>query len=75
MRSEYAPWLTTNIKKSMNQRDYLKKKAIKTKSPVFHQAYKESRNMTNKTIKRAKSQYFYKTLTKTDITLKKCGSA
>ena len=29
VRSEYAPWLTSNIKKSMYHRDYLKKMAVK----------------------------------------------
>jgi hypothetical protein len=35
VRSEYAPWLTSNIKKSMYHRDYLKKMAIKHNSLII----------------------------------------
>ena len=33
VRSEYSPWLTSNITKQMRHRDYLKKQAIRTGSP------------------------------------------
>ena len=39
VRSEYAPWLTSNIKKNMYGRDYLKKMAIKHKSLHYHEAF------------------------------------
>lgn len=57
VRSTYAPWLTTGIRREMNQRDYLKKKAVKNRSESLHQAYKTKRNQVNKLIKSAKSLY------------------
>ncbi len=47
VRSEYAPWITENIKQTMRQRDFLKKKAVKTGSKQFHDAYKRTRNDLN----------------------------
>ena len=41
----------------MNQRDYLKKKAVKSKSKSLFKAYKAKRNSINKLIKSAKSNY------------------
>ena len=35
VRSTYAPWLTTDIRHEMNQREYLKKKGVKSKSKSF----------------------------------------
>ena len=57
VRSTYAPWLTTDIRHEMNQRDYLKKKAVKSKSKSLLKAYKAKRNSINKLIKSAKSNY------------------
>ena len=57
MRSTYAPWLTTDIRHEMNQRDYLKKKAVKSKSKSLSEAYKAKRNRVDKIIKSAKSSY------------------
>ena len=57
VRSTYAPWLTTDIRHEMNQRDYLKKKAVKRKSKIPSEAYKATRNRVNKIIKSAKSSY------------------
>ena len=56
VRSEYAPWLTSKIKKSMYHRDYLKKMAIKHNSLHYHKAFKTQRNKVNKIIK--ESKYF-----------------
>ena len=43
----------------MNRRDYLKKKAIKTNSTAFHNAYKSLRNEINKKINMyAKRDYY-----------------
>jgi hypothetical protein len=43
VRSQYAPWITNNIRQVMRQRDYLKKKAVKTGSKQFHDAYRRTR--------------------------------
>jgi hypothetical protein len=58
VRSEYAPWLTSNIKKRVYHRDYLKKMTIKHNSLHYHEAFKTQRNKVNKTIKESKSEYF-----------------
>ena len=47
VRSEYAPWLTESLKKSMYHRDYLRKMAVKHNSQYFNEAYKMQRNKVN----------------------------
>ena len=47
VRSKYVPWITENIKQTMRRRDFLKKKAVKTGSKQFHDAYKRTRNDLN----------------------------
>ena len=49
--------LTTDIRHEMNQRDHLKKKAVKNKSKTRFEAYKAKRNRINKIIKSAKYNY------------------
>lgn len=62
VRSQYAPWLNDPIKKAMNNRDYLKKKAVKTQSYYYDEAYKGARNHVNKLIKKAKKRYYQITI-------------
>ena len=57
-----SPWLTNEIKKHMNNRDYLKQKAIQTKFRYSYEAYKIARNKTNKIVEKAKSRYFQHTI-------------
>ena len=54
VRSVNSPWITKNIRQEMRHRDFLKKKAIQTKSKHYHQAYKRERNELNKQIKTTK---------------------
>ena len=58
IRSRKSPWLTDAIKKNMNYRDFLKKKAIKTNSATFHNAYRSLRNNINNQIIHAKRNYY-----------------
>ena len=58
VRSEYAPWLTESLKKSMYHRDYLRKMAVKHNSQYFNEAYKKQRNKVNKNVKESKSAYY-----------------
>ena len=44
VRNKYTPWLNDNIRKQINHRDYLRKKAVKTKSTYYDNAYKKARN-------------------------------
>ena len=53
-RSEYAPWLTTEIKNKIYNRDFLKIKAVKNGC----KAYKEARNYLNKLVKNTKARYY-----------------
>ena len=54
--------MTNNIKKQIDHRDFLKKKAIKTGSENMFVAYKKSRNTLNKHIKDTKGTYCTKSL-------------
>ena len=58
VRNKYTPWLNDNIRKQINHRDYLRKKAVKTKSTYYDNAYKKARNRINKMIKNSKQKYF-----------------
>ena len=62
VRSQHTPWLTNAIKKEINYRDYLKQKATRTNSQYFYQAYKIARNRINKSIQKAKSDYYQSTI-------------
>ena len=57
MRSNYAPWLTENVKKAINYSDFQKKRAVKTSSDAFHEDYKQERNHVKKLVKTTKAQY------------------
>ena len=46
VRSEFAPWLTQSLRKSMETRDRLKK--IAAKSPEMWSAYSKQRNKVTK---------------------------
>ena len=48
VRSEYAPWLTNNIKKNMYHRDYLKKMAIKHNFLHYHEAFRTQKTRSTK---------------------------
>ena len=45
---KYCPWITTDLKKMIRSRDKLKKKAIKTGSPLLLASYKHLRNKVNR---------------------------
>ena len=48
VRSEHVPWLTSEIKTKIYNRDFLEKKAVKTGSTYFHNSYKKATNELNK---------------------------
>ena len=58
VRSEHAPWLTSEIKRKIYDRDFLKKKPVKTGSANFYNAYKKARNELNSLIKSTKARYY-----------------
>ena len=57
VRSEHAPWLTSEIKRKIYDRDFLKKKSVKTGSANFD-AYKKARNELNSLIQSTKARYY-----------------
>ena len=65
MRSEYAPWITDTVKRSIYHRDFLRKTAVKTGSENVNKAYKRVRNDLNKLIKNTKANYFMNALNNT----------
>ena len=58
VRREHAPWLTSEIKRKIYDRDFLKKKSVKTGSANFYNAYKKARNELNSLIKSTKARYY-----------------
>ncbi len=74
VRSEYTPWLTDDIIKKIRNRDYLKKRAVKTGSLYMHQAYKRARNeVTINTLSTPKLNIFYIVLKQLQKIHKRCG--
>ena len=57
-RSSKSPWITTVLKKRMNFRDRLKKKAIKTGDPSVWNQFRKTKNQVNREIKSAKKAYY-----------------
>ena len=56
-RSEYVLWLTPYIIHEMNHRDFLKKKAVLSKSDTYFSAYKIQRIRVNYLVKQAKVNF------------------
>eukprot|EP00795_Rhopilema_esculentum_P007243 gene7243-12925_t len=57
VRSKPAPWLNTEVKKLMNDRDKLLRKSRRTRAEVDISHYKRKRNEVNIAIRKAKSTY------------------
>ena len=49
-----VPWMTSSVKKTMRNRDYNKKRAIKYNSKYHWNSYNE----VNKEMRKAKSEYY-----------------
>ena len=57
-----SPWITSDLKKQMHERDILKIKAIKSNNQVvWVKLKKKQRNIVNKAVKQAK-QFYYQTI-------------
>lgn len=57
-RPTKSPWITTNLKKRMNFRNRLKKKAVKTKDASSWNRSRKVKNKVNQEIKAAKEAYY-----------------
>ena len=55
-----TPWLTTEFKKLARTRDKLKAAAVKSKSTILMESYKQVRNKVNNLNKKLKKEYFSK---------------
>ena len=58
VRNKDSPWLSSQIRKLIIERDVLKKQAIKTGNTEHWKLYKSHRNKTNNSIKTGKSEYY-----------------
>ena len=58
LRPSKSSWITTGLKKTMNYRDHLKKKAVKSNSLIDWNHYRTLKNQINKEIKTAKQNYY-----------------
>jgi hypothetical protein len=63
-----VPWLTSDLKQAMCDRDFHHSKAIKTKSPHHWKMYKKLRLYINKQVRKCKSDYYQ------DLILKNKGN-
>ena len=62
VRGKPAPWLNSEVKNLMNERDKLLRKSRRTKDETDISAYKSKRNEVNIAVRRAKSVYCKKLL-------------
>ena len=53
-----APWLNSQLKEEMYERDWLKKKASETQRPDVWKAYKTKKLTVNKKVKKTKKDYY-----------------
>ncbi len=58
VRSKKVPWITTEIKKLINTRDRLKRKAISTNQENDWSNFKTTRNKVNIELRNAKKVYY-----------------
>ena len=71
VRNEYAPWITSDIKRGMEERDRMKKLA--SKDPNLWPKYKILRNKVTNNIRLSVTKYYQEFVTKKKMTRKKCG--
>ena len=57
IKGKPCPWMTANLKRAMNERDYLLKKSRKSKGTFDLRMYKLKRNRVNKAVRDAKKSY------------------
>ena len=64
VRSRSSPWITSELKDLMHNRDILKIKASKTNDPNDWALFKKQRNIVNKQIRSAKQVYYQNSFNK-----------
>ena len=58
VRSRKVPWVTSDLRKGMRDRDVAKRKAIKSNDPQDWAVYKRLRNKINGEVKSTKASYY-----------------
>ena len=58
VRNKPAPWLNSQLKEEMYERDWLKKKVSETPWPDVWKAYKTKKLTVNKKVKKTKKDYY-----------------
>ena len=58
LRHKRSPWLTSDIRKQMNRRNYLKSLAVKTNNDEDWRNYKSITNEINRAIRKAKALHY-----------------
>ena len=58
VKNKPAPWLNSQLKEEMNERDWLKKKASETQRPDVWKANKSKTLTVNKKVKKTKKDYY-----------------
>ena len=53
-----TPWMTSDLKNAMRDRDFHHAKAIKTNSKCHWEMYKKMKNFMNKEVKKCKAEYY-----------------
>ena len=71
VRNEYAPWITSDIKRGMEERDRMKKLA--SKDPNLWPKYKILRNKVTNNIRLSDTKYYQELVTKNKNDPKKMG--
>ena len=59
IRSQSSPWINNDIRRKMNLRYKLFKRAVSTKDQEIYARYKKVRNEITSEIRNAKAQFFY----------------
>ena len=58
VRGQKVPWLTSEVKKLMNERDHFHKLALKTNNVLHWSSFKRLRNVVTLKLRRNKERYF-----------------
>ena len=73
VKNKRSPWITKELLRQINKRDFLKKKAASTNDCSIWKQFKDARNKANNSVNKAKRQCFLKTLMQTKVILLKPG--
>ena len=62
IKGNNLPYITMEVRQMIRQRDYLRKKANKTGSPILRQAFQQIRNKVTYKIRSLRAEYFSKSI-------------